>query len=297
MKRTYVVTGGSGNTGKVVANELLKAGQHVKVIGREAAKLSELEKAGAELLIGDVNDETFLKKAFEGADGVYLMIAPPYQVDDIQAAYKAVSEKYLAAVKANDIKNIVWLSSIGVHDRGTKSIIQGLADMEVLWSKEEGRNIRFLRPTYFMENLLWQVGNIKQMGIMGTPIKGDLSYPFVATKDIGARAAKRLLNLDFNGVDYEYLLGPKNYSYNEATELIGKAIGKADLKYVEFPYSDAENAMQGMGMSKDAATRMVQLAKDMNEGSVLKEYKRTPENSTPTTLEEFANTFSYVYNM
>jgi len=37
MKRTYVVTGASGNTGKVVASELLKAGQHVKVIGREAA--------------------------------------------------------------------------------------------------------------------------------------------------------------------------------------------------------------------------------------------------------------------
>ena len=296
MKKTYVVTGASGNTGKVVATELLKAGQDVRVIGRDANKLKELEKQGATIFAGDVTDQDFLNRAFAGADGIYLMVSPTLNHEDIRKTYKEISEKYLQAVRENDIKNIVWLSSIGVHDKNTTSIIQGLADMETLWSNETGRNIRFLRPSYFMENLFWQIGTIKQMGIMGTAIKGDIEFPFTATKDIGARAAAHLLNLDFKGVDHEYILGARNYSYNEAAKLIGKAIGKEDLKYVAFPYADAENAMKGMGLSEDSAVRMVKLGQEMNEGATFTDYKRTAENSSPTTLEEFVETFAFVYN-
>lgn len=50
----YVVLGASGNTGHVVANNLLASGQKVRVVGRNAAHLQALAAKGAETFIADV---------------------------------------------------------------------------------------------------------------------------------------------------------------------------------------------------------------------------------------------------
>ncbi|CAN5513914.1 NmrA/HSCARG family protein [soil metagenome] len=295
MKNTYVITGATGNTGGAVARELLKAGHVVKVLGRNVEKLKPLTDAGAIALQGDVLDENFLKTAFTGADGIYLMVSVPLNEKDMRMAYQKQSSVFLNAVKASGVKNIVWLSSVGTHDGSSKSIIQGLADMEHEWSKEKELNTLFLRASYFMENAMWQIDTIKQMGIAGGPIHGELKFPMVATKDIGKVAAEHLVQLDFKGQAHEYVLGQRDVSYNELTELIGQEIGKPDLKYVAFPYDDSVKAMIGMGMSEDASNRMVQLSRDINDGKVYEESKRTALNTTATSVEEFVKTIGQIY--
>jgi hypothetical protein len=52
-----------------------------------------------------------------------------------------------------------------------------------------------------------------------------------------------------------------------------------------------------MGMGESVVSRMREFIKAMNEGKVMEETKRTPGNTTPTTLEEFAHTFKAVYEM
>jgi uncharacterized protein YbjT (DUF2867 family) len=59
----YVVLGASGNTGHVVAKNLLARGQKVRVVGRNAAHLQPLAAEGAEIFIGDVSDASVLTKA------------------------------------------------------------------------------------------------------------------------------------------------------------------------------------------------------------------------------------------
>ncbi len=39
------------------------------------------------------------------------------------------------------------------------------------------------------------------------------------------------------------LLGPRDVSFAEAAKILGAAIGKPDLQYVQFSYEDAEKAM------------------------------------------------------
>ena len=48
----YVVIGASGNTGHVVARNLLARGQKVRLVGRSATKLQALAADGAEIFIG-----------------------------------------------------------------------------------------------------------------------------------------------------------------------------------------------------------------------------------------------------
>jgi hypothetical protein len=141
------------------------------------------------------------------------------------------------------------------------------------------------------------IGLIKQAGIMGSPVKADLRFPVIATKDIAEYAAKRLLALDFKGHRTQDLLGARDVTYPEMAKVYGKAIGKPDLQYVEFPYDDFKKSLMGaMGTSESVADNFNEFIRAMNAGRVFVA-KRNAENTTPTAIEEFAATFAYVYNL
>jgi uncharacterized protein YbjT (DUF2867 family) len=293
----YVIIGATGNIGKVIAGELLAKGKKVRVIGRSADKLKELIAKGAETSIGDVNDTDFVNKAFTGATAVYCMIPPNPHATDFRKEQQMVARNYVNAVRSNKVKYALLLSSIGAHLRKGAGVVDGLGDMEEYFSELKDLNVLNLRPTYFMENIFGQVGTIKQAGIAGSAVKGDLMFPIVATKDIAAVGAKRLLELNFKGHTTEYVLGPRDVSYNEIARVIGKAIGKPDLKYIQFSYEDAKNGMVQSGfVSENVAELYNGLAEGLNNGKALNAHKRTPKNSTPTTLEEFAQIFAHVFN-
>src|SRR6185295_2673096 len=92
------------------------------------------------------------------------------------------------------------------------------------------------------------IPTIKSMGINGSPLKPDLVQGNIATKDIAQKAAELLDRADFRGSSVVELAGPRDLSMTEITPLLGRAIGKPDLAYVQFPYADAEKAFAGLGM-------------------------------------------------
>jgi uncharacterized protein YbjT (DUF2867 family) len=292
----YVITGATGNIGKGISLELLANGKKVRVIGRNTDKLKELGSKGAEQCIGDVTNADFVNKAFADATAVFCMIPPNFHSNNFRKEQQLVARNYVNSIKANGVKNVVLLSSIGAHLRNGAGIVDGLGDAEEYLSELKDVNVLNLRPTYFMENVFGQIGTIKQMGIAGSPVRGDLVFPIVATKDIAAVAAKHLLKLDFKGNSIAYVLGHRDITYNEIAQIIGKAIGNPNLKYIQFPYDDAKKGMVQSGfLSENVAELMVGLAEAMNNGTALNVHKRTPENTTPTSFEEFAQNFAYAY--
>ena len=92
-------------------------------------------------------------------------------------------------------------------------------------------------------------------------------------------------------------MGQRDVTYNEIASVIGKAIGKPDLKYYAVTYEEGTKAMIQMGMGESVVSRMMEFIKAMNEGKVMEDAKRTPGNTTTTTLEEFAHTFRAVFEM
>jgi len=157
-------------------------------------------------------------------------------------------------------------------------------------------NVLILRPSYFMENILNQIGIIKQMGMMGSALKGDLKIPMVAAKDVAAVAAKHLLNMNFKGQTVEYILGQRDVSYNEIATHLGKAIGKPDLKYVQFSYADAKKSMvQSGAISENVADFLNAMSEGLNNGKINSNHKPSSNNSSPTKLEEFAEDFAKTF--
>jgi uncharacterized protein YbjT (DUF2867 family) len=294
--KNYIITGATGHIGNILAKELLKRGQKVRVISRNAEKLKELESLGGEPWVGDINDNNFVTRAFAGTDAAFCANTANMLSNDVRKEQKVIADNFYHAAKTNHVKNVVLLSSLGAHIRNGAGIVDGLGYMEDLFLHLEGSNVLNLRPAYFMENTFGLLSTIKQMGIAGTPMHGDLSFPMVATKDIANVALKHLLELNFNGNVIEYVLGPRDYSYNEITQIIGRKIDMPDLKYTQFPYDQAISSMVSSGFcSEDAAKQMVNLTKGFNDGKIKSTQPRSTKNTTHTTFEEFSDVFVMAY--
>lgn len=288
---TYAVTGGTGKTGKGLSLGLLKSGNRVRVICRDPEKACELRDEGAELFMGDTRDEEFLKKAFSGCDAAYVLLPIDGQAEDYTATQVAHATAIRNAVQDARIKHVVTLSSVGAHlDRGN-GVVLGLHKMEELFNAIAGLPVKHLRAAYFMENTLRQIPVIKQKGIMAGPEDGTAKFAMVAAKDITALALKYLLSLDFSGKSVEYVLGQRDISYHEIASIYGRAIGQPGLKYIQLSKDEFFSGMLSMGMGESAVENFYEFTRLINEGRVAGFYTRTPQNTTQTSVEDFAQTF------
>jgi uncharacterized protein YbjT (DUF2867 family) len=294
--KTYVITGATGHTGKPIALGLLEQGHKVRVISRNPVKAKDLTDKGATLFVGDTTNDVLLKDAFTGADGVYVMIPFDALTPDYTAAQVAHVNAIGAALAQVKVPYAVTLSSIGAHLKSGNGVVNGLMQMEEAFNKIDGLNVVHLRAGYFIENTLMQAGAIKFMGVMSTPVIADLAIPMIATKDIAAAGLKLLSELSFSGKQHQYLLGAREYTYNEVASIFGAAIGKPDIPYVQASFEDGKKAMMGMGMGESVVDKLNEFIKGMNDGIVLADAQRTPASTTPTTLEEFAPVFKAIYD-
>ncbi|MEI7492710.1 MAG: NmrA family NAD(P)-binding protein [Bacteroidota bacterium] len=293
--KSYVIIGATGNTGKPITLGLLEQGHTVRIIARNTARTKELTDKGAVLFQGNISDSEFLKKAFEGADALYTLVAIDPQSVDFYATQVSQASAVAEALKASTIKHVVALSSVGAHLSSGAGVVQGLQKMEELFNGIPGINMLYLRAGYFLENGLQMAGMVKMLGLLGTPLKPDLKIPMVATKDIAAVALRHLLALDFTGKSHEYVLGARDYTYEEIASIYGNAIDKPGLRYIQFPYDDAKKAFMMMGLGESFTDRMIEFTKALNEGHAGAAHQRTAENTTPTTAEDFALVFRDVY--
>ncbi|HET9995616.1 MAG TPA: NAD(P)H-binding protein [Candidatus Acidoferrum sp.] len=283
----YTILGATGHTGSVVANKLLEQGKQVRVVGRDAKKLAPLVSRGAEAFVGDATDADALGRAFSGAEAVYALIPPNMTTDDVRGYQDQVTNAVAKAIESAKVKYAVVLSSIGADKPDKTGPVVGLHYMEGKLSKISGLNALFLRAGYFMENTLAQVGIIRNFGMMAGPVRADLALPMIATRDIGAVAADALVRLDFHGPQTRELLGQRDVTYNDVAKIAGAAIGKPALMYVELPAEQVIQAMMGMGMSKNLATLICEMADALNNGYMKALEARSAKNITPTSFEAF----------
>ncbi len=283
----YVVLGAGGNTGHAVAKNLLSRGQKVRVVGRNAARLQPLAAEGAEVFIADVTDAPALTKAFHKADSAYALIPPNLTSNEVRAFQDRVSDAIVTAVQTARVKNVVSLSSIGADKAAGTGPVVGLYNLEQKLNRIDGANILHLRAGYFMENMLPQVGAIRMLGSVVGPIRPTLKLPMIATRDIGSFAADALLRLAFRGKQTQELQGQRDLDYIEAASIIGKALGKPDLRYIQATDDQFRSAMVQMGMSENIAGLILEMAVALNAGHMRPLEPRTATNTTPTKFETF----------
>jgi uncharacterized protein YbjT (DUF2867 family) len=293
----YAITGSLGHISKPIAIALVNAGHEVTVITSKADRIKEIESLGAKAAVGSVEDVPFLVNAFSGADAVYTMVPPVHDVQDWKGFIGRIGENYAEAIKANIIKHVVNLSSIGAHMAEGCGPVSGLHRVEVTFNELKDVNIKHLRPAYFYYNLLNNINMIKNMGIIGSNFNiSDKKFPIVAPANIADVAIKRLLELDFTGHSIEYIASDE-VGTDEIAATLGKAINKPDLKWVTFT---DEQALQGgiqAGLPEELVKNYTEMGHAIHTGNMFEDYwYHRPAALGKVKLTDFAKTFAAEYN-
>lgn len=288
------VMGATGNTGNKIAHGLLESGQQVRALGRSESKLAKLKQAGAEVLTGDAADPAFLTRSFIGAEAAYVLLPTAPNSHDFQGEQNRQGEAIAKALRDSRVSYVVALSSLGADLSDETGLISGLHALEKRLKKLPA-NLLLLRPASFFENFFQAIGLIKEQGIIADSVRADLAVPMVATGDIAGAALQALTKREWQGIVVRELLGPRDLSHAEATRIIGDHIGMPDLKYVQLSDEEMVNVFVQEGMSRSFAELYVEMTRAIN-GERLKTLQgRTPENTTPTSFEEFADELALAF--
>jgi uncharacterized protein YbjT (DUF2867 family) len=154
--------------------------------------------------------------------------------------------------------------------------------------------ITYMRPVGFYYNLLGFINTIKTEGVIATNYGGDNKKPWVSPIDIAAAIAEEI-NTPFAGRKVRYVASDE-VSCNEIASILGKAIGKPDLKWVIIPDEKMLYGMITAGMNPEIAAGFVEMNAGMVTGELYEDYYRNRPTLGNHKLKEYAKEFAAVYN-
>ena len=293
----YVITGSLGHISKPLTEKLIKAGNEVTVITSKETNRSAIETLGAKALVGSVEDVAFLKTAFAGADAVYTMVPPNFGAANWKEWIGSIGKNYALAIKENNIKHVVNLSSIGAHLEDGCGPVSGLHKAEIALNTLTDVHIKHLRPSFFMTNYLASVDLVKHANIIGSNY-GDENFTMILVdpSDIAQAAFEELESLKFTGHSVRYIASDERTTADIA-KVIGEAINKPALPWITFTDEQSVAGMVQAGLPEEVAKNYTEMGAALRSGRMQEDYlKNRPSALGKIKLEDFANTFAAVYN-
>ena len=291
----YVVTGSLGNISKPLAEKLIAAGHSVTVVSSKSEKTAQIEAIGAKAAIGSVDDVAFLTKTFVGADAVYTMVPPNFGASDWKKYIAGVGENYAEAIHGAGVRNVVNLSSMGAHMPEGCGPVSGLFFVEKALNALDGVNVKHLRPGFFYTNFLANAGMVKHMGIIGGNYGENAKLVLVHPTDIAEVAAEEILSLKFKGKSIRYIVSDEKTT-GEVAAILGNAIGKPELPWVNFKDEETLGGMLQAGVPEEIAKNYAEMGAAMRSGEMDSDYlKNKPTVFGKTKLEAFTPVFAAAY--
>ncbi|QSQ25108.1 NAD(P)H-binding protein [Pyxidicoccus parkwayensis] len=282
---SIVINTPNGQIGRPLSLRLLEAGRSLTVISRTADKVADLVKRGAKLVEGSTDDAAVLDRALAGAESLFWLTPPAHRPDFIAWA-EETARTAAKAVKKHGVKRVVVLSSVGAqHGHGTGPVGALLAVEEAF--KAVCPDVTILRPGFFMENFLRDLGTVAKTGSLFMPMPRDKRVPMVAVADIAAKSAQVLLDAGWKGHRYVGIQGPAHVAYGELESIFTEALGRP-IRYVQVGMDDVRKGMSGAGMPAWMVDMFAEMYGAVIDGRMDPAEPRTPETTTPTSLAQWA---------
>jgi uncharacterized protein YbjT (DUF2867 family) len=279
-----LVTGATGNIGRLLVTQLLDEGDKVRALTRDPAR-ADLP-AGAEVVRGDFDDVDSLKQAMQGVDTVFLATYGP--------ATGAQDANVATTAGAAGARRIVKISIAGVET--------GDDDLVSQWHRAGEEAIdragiarTFLRCGELMTTSMWWADTIKSMGKVFMPF-ADLSSAPVDPLDVAAVAARCLV--DNRPADAEALVvtGPEVLTSRQRIERLGELLDRP-VECVDVSRDMAFETMTSMGMPEVIAKARLDMipVKSKGPGAEPSDTVETVTGQPPRTFDDWASRHLAVY--
>ena len=280
--RTILVTGATGHQGNAVAHHLLKRGKfHVRALVRDEHKHSAiaLKRLGAELFIGDLDQQSSIEHALQGVYGVFSMQGLN---DGIEAEIRE-GKALVDVAKALGIGHFVY-SSVGSAERKT-----GVPHFDSKFQIEEyvrasGLPYTILRPVFFFYNYdamrsrsVGSAESIVETGTLSQPLSPDTKLQQLSEEDYGEMVSEVFTRFtDFANREIEVASG--EMTMPEVAAAFTRVLGK-NVAYQQIPF-EAFEQQAGAEM-----TTMYRWFESVGYGADLAQLKR--DLPAPTDFESY----------
>lgn len=242
------VFGATGTTGAPLVDTLLAKGASVRAVTSDPSKLNTLKAKGCEAVAADFTDPAALARACDGVEKIYLVTPAHLNMRQWKA-------NVIEAAKVAGVRHIVVATGLGASPKAGLTFGKWHSEAQELL-KQSGLDWTFVQPTYFMQNLLWQAGNIAKDAVYYDDLGGPVAW--IDARDIADVAAEALTAPGYEGKALG-LTGPEALTGEDIAALLSGVTGRTATCT---PLS-AENAKVGMlagGMQDEVAGAMVELA-------------------------------------
>ncbi|MEU3064378.1 NAD(P)H-binding protein [Streptomyces subrutilus] len=284
-----VITAPTGNIGRPLLDRLLEsapeAGEELRVIVRDPARLADAVRERAEVITGSHGDPEIVDRAFAGADAVFWLV-PPDPARTPQDAYSGFSGPALRAFADHGVGHVVGVSALG---RGTPladraGLVTATLALDDLIA-ETGVAYRALANPSFFENLLEEAGSIRDRGVFTDTVAADRRAPLVATADIAAVAAGLLLDRSWTGAGSVPVLGPQDLSPDDLARIMTEQLGRP-VRYERRPLDEMRTALVGHGLDAAFVQGVVDMKRAKDQG-LDAGVVRTPDTASATGFAQW----------
>jgi len=282
METNFVILGGTGHVGSVLAEQLLKDKQSVLVIGHNQEKEKLWLNKGAGFESADILDSEKLHQLFSVADHLFILNPPADPAKDAEAEEIKQIQSILKALEGLKPEKIVMASTYGARDEkqifdlGTCYVLeQGL--------KACGSPLAIIRSAYYMSNLDMPTQIAAESGKLTTLFPANFKLPMVAPQDIG-KFAEQLIQDERTGTFY--IEAGQAYSASDAVQILNDILQK-DIQPNEIPEKEWATYMQQAGFSPESAQSFIGMTKlTLNE-----KFEAPAPHIGQTTLREYLQQF------
>jgi uncharacterized protein YbjT (DUF2867 family) len=260
--RTTLVIGGTGKTGRRVAERLWGRGLPVRLGSRSTD------------LRFDWNDPGTWRPALTGVHAAYVSYHPDLAIPGTADVIRALADTAVAA----GVRKLVLLSGRGEPE--AQRCEQAIRDSGAAWT--------IVRASGFCQN--FSEGYLLEPildGEIALPA-GDVGEPFVDAEDVAAVAVAALSDDRHDGQEYE-VTGPRLLSFAEAVAAIGAASGR-QLHYVHVDIDDYVAALSAAQVPADVVALIRYLFTDVLDGrnASVQDGVRRALNRPPRDFADYA---------
>lgn len=277
----HIILGGTGQVGSATAHALLKRGEPVTIITRDADHGSDLKAAGACIAVADVRDVAGLREAFRAGTRAFLLNPPAAHTSDTDAEERANVVAIVEALDGSGLEKVVAASTYGARPG------ERCGDLTVLHEFERRLKAQSIptainRGAYYMSNWGGMLDVVRGSGKLPSFFPADTALPMVAPEDLGEAAARRLLE-PASDTDLRYVEGPEHYTPRDVADAFSEAL-EMTVEVAAIPREAWEETFIQFGFSEAAAQSYACMTRTVVDGEA--EKPDDPERG-PTTLRDY----------